>query len=308
MLPLVGWLSASSEIVEEVRAVVNGSVITRYDVQDFKKKLKTGGLIDDILVQDPKAILSSESKVLDTLIGQKILDSEVKKQSFSVTSEQVDQEVRTVTRRNNINLEQLKAALKEQGVRFSDYQDFLKTRLERQALIEKAISSNIKITDEEVAYAYLKENPGVGSEVYEYKIAHILFLPKGGDVSAAEQRAQSTLNRLTAGETFDELASKYSEDPNFSEGGLLGTFKSGDFVKEIESGVKTLSPGDHSQIVRSRLGFHILKLLDKKIVSDPKFNRLKEQIRLNLYQQAFKNQFEFWLDKKRREAIIQRNS
>src|SRR5687768_5494749 len=106
-------------------------------------------------------------------------------------------------------------------------------------------------------------------ESHEYKIAHILFLTKAGPVASAEKRAGNVVERLRNGASFEKLASRYSEDPNYTTDGLLGTFKSGELLKELEDAVRPLSVGQYAGPVKTKSGVHILKLLDKKVTSDP---------------------------------------
>ncbi|HEX4923179.1 MAG TPA: peptidylprolyl isomerase, partial [Bdellovibrionales bacterium] len=125
---------------------------------------------------------------------------------------------------------------------------------------------------------------------------------------SAEAKAQTVLGLLKKGESFESLASKYSEDPGFSPGGLLGTFKSGEFVKELEDAVTPLQPGDTTGVVRTKDGLRILKVVSKRLISDPELERQKEDIRQTLYQKAFKKQFAFWLDQRRQEAFVRINA
>ena len=303
------FLSATSHAVsvDRIIAVVNDQIITEIDIQKLARTITKKGMLDDLLVDDPKSLTDDRAKMVDYLINEKIIDSEVKKQGLNVTVERVEQEMRNIAAKNNINRDQLKKALREQGVVFSEYQDFLKKRLERQALIEKAVTSKVKISDDEVAAYYLSKGGHSGREVFEYTLAHIMFLPKSGDVDNAKLRADAILKKLREGVSFESLASQHSEDPKFSTGGLLGTFRSGEFLKELEDVAKDMAVGSTSEVVRSKNGFHIVKLLSKRLVADPEFEKNKEELRGVLYQRAFKKQFSFWMDQRRQDAFIRIN-
>lgn len=298
---------AIGEVVERVVAIVNDDLVTELEIERLTNKLKSGGMVDDLLIADPKELLKDRKKMISILVDEKLLDSEVRRQSLEVTVEKVEQEIQSILQRNRIDKNQLKASLKEQGVSFSEYQDFIKKRLERQSLVEKAITSKIKISDEEVASHYMGMKGPAGADVYEYNISHILFLPKNGDVNGAKVRAEATVEKIKSGTNFDTAVTQFTEDPNFSNGGLLGVFKSGEFLKELEDAVRPLSVGATSSVVRTRIGFHILKLNSKKLVANPDFEKNKETYRNQLYQIAFKKQFTFWLDQKRQEAFIRIN-
>jgi peptidyl-prolyl cis-trans isomerase SurA len=299
--------NVNAEVIERVIAVVNDMVVTESDVSNYRDTLKKGQLVDDLIVTNPAELMKNRELLIEQMINERIIDSEVKKQGLSITVERIEQEIRKITTKNNISRNQLKQALKEQGVSFSEYQDFIKKRLERQALIERAITSKIKISDEEIANFYYSNNTGSRQQAYEYKIAHILFRPKEGDVEGAQQRANKVFQLLKNGVPFEELAPKHSEEPEFTNGGLLGSFKSGEFSPEFEAAVKGLSAGDFSTVTKSKFGFHILKLLDRKVVTDPNLTKVENGIRAKLYEAAFKRQFAFWLDQKKRQSFVRVN-
>jgi peptidyl-prolyl cis-trans isomerase SurA len=278
-------------------------------VNKFISDVKKGAIVDDLSTDDPKSLLKDRDKLIQHLINEKVIESEIKKKKLQATFEQVEKEITKIAGRNNISRTQLKEALKEQGTNFSDYQDFIKKRLERQALIEQSVTSKIKISDEEIAAYYMKEHPssGGGRASYEYKLAHIVFMNEDGLTATPLKKAERILERIRGGESFESLASKYSEDPNFSSGGLLGTFKSGEFLKELEDAAAKLQPGEISKPIVTKTGVHILKVLEKTPIPDPKIEAEKDRIRQILYQQAFKRQFSFWLDQRRRDSFVRVN-
>lgn len=298
---------APAETVDKIVAIVNDEILTTQDIENYKKQLQRGKFIDDLLISDKNALLKDRNALIEHMINERLIDSEVKRQDLSVTVEKVDQEIKKISDGNHMSRSQLIAALKKEGISFSEYQNFIKQRLERQGLIQKMISSKIKITDDEIQNYYMNNYKGNSVTSYEYSLAHILFLPKGGDKAAAEARAKSVLKKLNAGESFESLASQYSEDPNFSSGGFLGNFKSGEFLKELENAVQNLSPGEHSGLVASKFGYHIVKLLSKKIVKDPVFESKKKEIQNILYEKAFAQQFKFWIEERKLGSFIKIN-
>jgi peptidyl-prolyl cis-trans isomerase SurA len=308
-LILIGTsFNVRAEIIERVIAVVNEDIVLESDLKKYEERLRSGAIVDDLLVTDPKGLLQDRKSLVEHVINEKVIDTEVKKRGLNVTFEQVEKEITKIAGRNGITRTQLKQAIKEQGTNFADYQDFIKKRLERQSLIEQSVTSKIKITDEEIAAHYLgaKKNKN-SNQSYEYQVAHIVFQVKS-DAKAAETKAKTVLSLLKKGESFETLASKYSEDPGFSPGGLLGTFKTGELGKELEEAVSQLQPGEVSNVVKSKSSMHILKVLSKRLIADPELEKQKEEIRSVLYQKAFKKQFSFWLDQRRQEAFVRINA
>lgn len=300
---------SSAQVLDRIIAVVNDEIILASDEAELLKRLKQPGSIDDILLlgQSQDDLSKDQKKRMDYLVLEKLFESEIKRLNLSVTIERVEQEIRDIARRNGISRNEMLSALRAQGVSTSEYQDFVKTKIERQSLIEAEIASKIRISDEEVLGHYLRNNPNNESTVYEYQLAHIFFNPRKGGPQAALQRAEQVYAKAQSGEAFDKLAEQNSEDSNFTAGGLLGNFKAGEMSKEFEQAVHNLGIGQISKPVSSRAGIHILRVLNKKVVADPRFEQQKERLRATLAEQAFKRHLENWIQVKRDDSFIRIN-
>ncbi len=300
---------AYSKVIDRIVAIVNGEIITLSDLRDYRRNLETGGLIDSSLLSftDPKELIKDQKKLLDHLINERIADSEVKRKGLQVTIERVEQEIRSIAQKNGISRSQLVETLSQRGVPLSTYQDFVKTSLERQTLIEREVASKIRISDEDVASYYLTQRGLSDTQIYEYTIAHIFFSPNKRGLAESRKLAEKVLSELKAGQNFERLVSRYSDDARSNDGGLLGKFKAGEMQKEMEAGVRNLNIGDISEIVKTSAGFHILRVLDKKRVVDPRLEKQKEEIRNTLYEQAFRDQFRIWLRRQRDDAFLRIN-
>ena len=300
---------SQAKIVESIVAIVNDEIITLTDIDSFKKRLKTGAMVDDLLIQANQVnqVINDRRQLIDILIKERILDSAVKKQGLQITFERVEKEIQKISQQNGISREQLIEALKAQGVRFSDYQDFIKNRIERQSLIAQTITSKIKISEEEIIAYYVSKTGGEKRTSREVTVAHIFLKKNAENPDQPLEKGKIVLEKLKNGDSFEELAAQYSEDENFTDGGVLGTFKPGELVGPMDDEIRNLKVGETSKLVPTRRGYHILKVVKQKIIPDPGFESQKNQIRGILYQQAFKKQFDFWLEKKKQEAFIRIN-
>jgi peptidyl-prolyl cis-trans isomerase D len=128
--------------------------------------------------------------------------------------------------------------------------------------------------------AYLQEAEVSPQEVQEYydmnieqyqrphkvRVRHILIgvSPDAGSdaVEQAHKKAKQVLAEARRGVDFAALARKYSDDPAASEGGDLGYFSRGEMDPALEEAVFSLRKGAISPVVRTRYGFHVVKLED----------------------------------------------
>ncbi len=226
----------------------------------------------------------------------------MKQNSLLVTDERVNKEISTIAQRQNMNSAQMKQALRAQGINYDEYHTFVKQSIERRQLVEKEITSKIKISEQDIVSDYLAKNSGGKTQVFEYNLSHILFSvsdkPLANEVSTA----------IKGGASFETYVAKHSRDRDSRDKeGAFGVFTSGEMISSIEKSIANLEIGQTSDVVQTPMGLHIFKVVDKKLVKDPELEKKKQDIYQQLFSKEFKEQLDFWLLQKRKDAIIQIN-
>lgn len=128
-----------------------------------------------------------------------------------------------------------------------------------------------------------KANPEQFIIKEKIKVAHILLKTKGNDKEQLEKKRsqlQKIKQEIEKGLDFSEAAKKYSDDSsNAGSGGVLNFFSRGKMVPAFEKAAFALKkPGDISEIIKTRFGFHLIKLLERKEKSTKPFESVKEQL------------------------------
>ena len=124
--------------------------------------------------------------------------------------------------------------------------------------------SSTYLTDREITEKLVKEAFEWSKE--DRRISHILFTvsetASEAETREAYEKAKRVKNQLTA-DNFAELAKQYSDD-NFSKntGGDLGYFTTLLLPYELEKAMYNTQKGQNSEIVRSKYGFHIIRVTE----------------------------------------------
>jgi peptidyl-prolyl cis-trans isomerase SurA len=105
---------------------------------------------------------------------------------------------------------------------------------------------------------------------YERKASHLMIRlnPEASpaDTLAAWNKLADLRKQILAGADFNEMAAKYSEDPSAVENkGLLGYFSAFQMVYPFEDMTYRTPVGQVSEIIRSRFGYHIIKVHDERL-------------------------------------------
>lgn len=134
-------------------------------------------------------------------------------------------------------------------------------------LRDKAVQLDTAISDEEVRAAFAQKGPGV-----RVRARHILLSPPEGATpsqrDSVKEAANKLLQRVRAGEKFDELARQHSQDPgSAARGGDLGFFERGQMVAAFDSAAFALQPGQISDLVATPFGYHIIKVEERQAPS-----------------------------------------
>jgi parvulin-like peptidyl-prolyl isomerase len=147
--------------------------------------------------------------------------------------------------------------------------------------IQETISKKIVVTPAEVQEYYSTHQADFNHPEL-IRTSHILFmLPENATPEQermALQRAEMVLARVKKGEDFAKLAKEYSTDVTASNGGDVGVTPKGALAPEYEEAAFALPVGGISGVVRTKLGYHIIKVTEKRKAGIAYFDEVKPSL------------------------------
>jgi len=186
---------------------------------------------------------------------------------------------------NQVNEEDLQA-------HFSEHQNEYKIEEKRKIAVVKISvkTSEVGIREEDIQMRMASLN-----ESERVRASHIMVAPKDLEKDAAEKtaldpdkeaqkRAGHILNLVRDGADFAKLAKRYSDDPGSKDrGGDLGFFERGQMLPEFEEVAFSLEPGEISDLVQTRFGYHIVKVteapkIDRREVAERQLRQAEAKV------------------------------
>ena len=255
---------------DEIQGVVADEIIARVD--DYivlRSELESTYL--EILSRGERISGNTKCAVLRDLVTNKLLAAKAEIDSVIVEDGQVDQELNSrmaliinqigseeeIERYYNKTIAEFKKEL------FDDIKEQLVVRKMRQEIL-----TEIEVSPEEVKDFYNSiprdSLPYFSTQV---KVSQIVKVPQIGTKQKDKTRDQllKIRERIKAGESFEILATLYSQDPGSSQnGGNLGFVGRGAFQPEFEAEVFKLKPGEVSMPVETEFGYHLIQLIERR--------------------------------------------
>ena len=253
-------MSSTGVALDRVIAVVNEGVVLQSQLEQqsalIAERLRSQG------TQLPPADVIRQ-QVLERLILQEIQVQRAGRLGVQVSDEMLNEALRDVARRNNVEFEQMPRTLEQQGIDYATYRDEMRREIMLSMLRQRDVFPRIYVSPRELEQALEREASQAGVNT-EYDVSHILLsLAESAtteEMAAVEKLARDIRDRAAAGEDFGQLALAYSKAQSALERGKLGWRRMGQLPQFIGDLVAKMNPGDVSEPVRTPTGFHIVRL------------------------------------------------
>ncbi|MFQ5601795.1 MAG: peptidylprolyl isomerase [bacterium] len=257
----------SQEVLDKIIAIVGDNIILQSELFQYSYTLAMRMGIDPQSEVDKMESLRKET--LKNLIVQKVLLVKAKEDSILVSDKQVDMLLEDQIKQMIQQAGSEEQVEKYFGMTVRQIRREFRKEVEERLLVDRIKAKkdqDVHISRREVEAFYKAHRDSLPELKESVKIRHILIPIEASQSAetAAREKIEAILERLKKGEDFQELARQFSEDPGSADkGGNLGVMERGDLVKEFEEVAFALEPGQISDIVKTRFGFHIIQLIKK---------------------------------------------
>ena len=310
LAPSICLAQTKGAVVEQIVARVNNQIITMSDYQKAYDQLPQEVRQDcqNCPAEQVQAQVKDRQKnLLRDMIDQQLLIERAKDMDINVESDLVKR-LDDVRKQNNLaTIDDLEKAVEATGIIWEDYKNQLKNSILQQQVIQREVGGRMDIGSDEVK-KYYEAHKEDFNRPEEVALAEIMLSTEGKspeEISAVRTRAEDLHNRLVKGEDFNMLAKRYSEGSTAQDNGSLGEFQRGQLAKQFEDAVFPLEKGQITDVIQTKTGFEILKVLDHFQAGLQPLNKVESEITNILYRQKMEPAMRTYLAQLREESYVQ---
>jgi len=266
---LTSLAGAAPVLMDGVAAVVDGKPIMRSEFMNNLYQFQ----------ETPEGAAMSEAQqkdyVLERLIEEKVLLSRIDRDSIVISNSEVDQRVTAhltqLAASQNIDLATLEKAVRAQlGMSMAQYRDQLSKQVRSHMEITRVRQmhvGSISPTKKEVEAFYKAYKDSLPRQYNCVLLSHIQIpiVPDSMIVDSVRNVAETLIDSLNLGISFELLAKNHSQDSSAAKGGDLGYFKRGLLDPAFERALDQLKNGQYAVTpVKTNQGWHIARVLGRK--------------------------------------------
>ncbi|MBW2562007.1 MAG: peptidylprolyl isomerase [Deltaproteobacteria bacterium] len=293
---------------DRIVAIVNDDVITLSELEVTLQPVMER--IKKIPEEKKRKEVTAQARmaVMNQLINRMLIEQEAAKRKIAVTDEEVNRALENLLKAKGISVQKFKETMAAQDLTLKTYKDEIRRERIKGKVIERTVKSKVSISEEEIGKYYAKHR-----EEYEGKAATrirqiLIVKPKDAPDSATKTlrtQAEAVLKKLKKGESFDLLVGTHSQGPAAGSGGDLGFVEKGMMFPEVDTVAFSLQKGEISEVIESPVGFHIIKITDRRGAGIKPIEEVRQEIFGKIGNEKMKKKFEEWFKELREKSLIE---
>lgn len=289
-------------------ATVNGVDIKKSDLESEFRQLRMEMEFRNRSLPEAK-IAALRHQLEETLIERELLYQKALERDLRVRARWVERA-----------LDELEHRLKNHAMSMQDFlaaldssEEALRKRIRKGLIVQRVLRRDvlrrIKVSEIEMQN-YYQRHPEYFKRKEQVRARHILIaVPHHASEEKRKQallQIQALARQLAQGADFGVLALEYSDCPSKSRGGDLGYFTREQMIREIGEAAFQLQPGELSEVITTRYGYHLVEVLDRKPPSPMPYRYVRDKIERTLRRNKEKSAAKSYLAALKKKAAIVR--
>jgi parvulin-like peptidyl-prolyl isomerase len=307
-------------ILERIIVRVNGEILTQTQLSDRQteavrqRNQGNSNLTDAVIIQQIGEVTPD---VLVNAVDEMLIAQHGRELGAKFTDVEFKNALDTIKKENNLNDDQLKAAMAQEGLTM----DQLRANFERaymiQAVQSQEVLRRITVTEEELRQYYSghREELMTPAMVTLREITVAVPIQAAGasltarpeELAAARAEIDAIRARLSAGEDFAAVAKSMSDSPTKDNGGLVGPLNVDDINPLLRTVIDKLQPGQLSEVIEMPRGggYQLFKLESRQEAALPPFDAVRPRVEQAVRGRRLDDEMQKVKARLRKQAVIE---
>lgn len=286
-------------------AMVNDVPISRQDIAH-----EAAIIAADIQLRNlswtKEQIAALGTQILKTLIDRELLYQRARQRNIEIRSQWIERALMDLKSKIG-RADAFENYLQSIDLSEEQLRERVRKGLIVRRLLHREVIRQVRVSEAEMQ-AFFRRHPEFFVHKDQARVRQILVAFHHGDDAAARGEAllriQSIQDRLKQGADFATLALEYSDDASKARGGDLGYLERSQMIPSFAEAAFALQPGQISDIVESRIGYHLIKMVDRIPTSQMAYRNTRTKIERTLRRNKEKAAAANYLAKLKNEARI----
>ena len=213
------------------------------------------------------------AQVLERLITERAQLHVAREAGIKIDDTAIDDAEQSVARQNQVDVAEIRKRLAADGIDLSLFRGQLRDQLMMVKVRDREVNQKVKVSELDIDQYVRDQQKGQDDSQLELNIAHVLIAVAedagAAQIAAVQSRAQRVLEKARAGDDFVALARENSDAANAGpSGGEIGLRRADRYPPLFVDATRSLPVGGLT-LIRSPAGFHVLKVLEKRVAGMP---------------------------------------
>ena len=261
---LVSNTTHAQQLLDRVVVVVDDGVVLQSQIDQLVQQVKAGNNFNSANAPSDEVL---ETQAIERLILQEIQLQMADRMGIEVNDSQLEQAINGIAQEQNLSIDELRQKMADNGISWASYRENVRNEITIQQVQRAAVQQRVSITPQEINNLVKLIDSNQSTQT-EYRLGQILIAADSNssqsELEKAKDRADTVLRLLDEGSDFSDLAIRSSSGSAALDGGDMGWMTINSMPTLFAEAVDGKSAGEVVGPIRSGVGFHILKVQDKR--------------------------------------------
>ena len=300
---------AAAEVVESVVARVGDRIITR---SQYTSRLRTGlREIESNVPPGERMARSAEfqKNLLDEMLSELLIKDRADRLGLKVTNQELADATERLKAQYGIKTDQeFNESLQKSGMSRAEMEARLRDTLLTNKVFARELRSRNDLDDKGLRERYEAEKDHYRLPERARLRELVLLIPSDADEAAIGQlatQAETLAQAARTGADFAKLVAENSQSASKDQGGDIGVVGKGELIAALDQAVFAAQAGSVVGPIRTRSGFHVVKVEERLPSEVPGFDAVKDRLRQEASEETFQRDFKAYVERLKAEAFVQ---